>query len=303
MLCQRPASQHATPVEYGGESIVPACELLHPGGLLPEGPPAPRPPTARRIAIARTLSRVEAHAIAGNLGEPSKMPGASYGLDAWQCHAGAELSQVANSTCEGCYAKKNFYAYWWPAKIARARRQAAIHHPLWVEAMIALVHEYVRGVDAEARQGTPRHDYQPGVYWFRWHDSGDLESVDHLEDICQIAAATPAVSYWLPTRELGILRQFFREGGALPTNLCVRVSAHMVGGQPESRQISRDPVSMIMAALPTSTVHLTLGEPVPIDGARRNATMECRASTRDNFCGECRACWTPRVANVSYPKH
>ena len=45
-----------------------------------------------------------AHAIAGSLGHPSKMPGYSYGLDARRCHRGRTMAQVAGSICSGCFA-------------------------------------------------------------------------------------------------------------------------------------------------------------------------------------------------------
>jgi len=100
---------------------------------------------------------LEAKRIAGSLGIPSKMPGYSYGLDAWRCIAGSRLSEIPGSVCEGCFAKHNFYQ-WRPARVARSRRQSAIRHPRWVEAMVRLITHYCSN--------------EP---WFRWHDSGDLQ--------------------------------------------------------------------------------------------------------------------------------
>ena len=31
--------------------------------------------------------------------------------------------------------------------------------------------------------------------------------------------------------------------------------------------------------------------------------VECKAYTRGNQCGDCRACWDKTVKNVSYKKH
>ena len=41
----------------------------------------------------------EAHAIAGSIGYPSKMPGTSYGLSAEKCITGSKLAQIEGSTC------------------------------------------------------------------------------------------------------------------------------------------------------------------------------------------------------------
>jgi hypothetical protein len=280
--CRRPRSKHATPVVVGGESFIPSCELLHPGGLIPEGPPpppGPRPMT-KRLEIARSMPMVRARAIAGSLGEPSKMPGPSYGLDAFVCQKGSELAAVAGSSCEHCYARRNFYKYYWPAIKARHHRQAAIHHPEWAEAMIAVLEDYLKDPAAERV--------------FRWHDSGDLHSADHLANICAVAEATPALRHWLPTREYGHVATFRARGGVIPPNLTVRLSAHYVGRVAE--------VPLDLADLPTSTIHDPAGQPVAVSG-RRNDSVSCRAFSRENHCGPCRACWDSRVRNVSYPQH
>lgn len=296
VLCERKRSQHGIPVEIADdETMVPVCDLLHPGGLCPEGPappPGPRP-FYRRVAIANGLSHLMAEAIAGTLGQPSKMPAASYGLDAFVCKTGSVLALQPGSTCEGCYAQKDFYKTYGPVIKNRRTHQAAIHHPLWTEAMIRMIWDYVRECDEDARRENPDIAFQPEVY-FRWHDSGDLWSLDHFENICAIAEATSRVQHWLPTREYGIVAQFLREGGVIPPNLTVRLSAHWNGEAPE--------LPPRLFGLPTSTVHFEHGKPVQIS-ARRKDSIECRAYTRDNFCGNCRACWSPDVQNVSYTKH
>ncbi len=282
IACERPRSQHATPVDLGGgETMVPVCEVLHPGGLLPYGPPPPPGPRplAVRLQIARQMPLVRAHAIAGSLGEPSKMPGPSYGLDAFVCQVGSELALIPNSSCYGCYARRNFYKYYHPAIKARWRRQHAIHHPYWVEAMIALLEHAFRAGEEPV---------------FRWHDSGDLYDHVHVANLCAVAEATPWLRQWLPTREYGHLVEYLRRGGRIPPNLTIRLSAYMIGERAE--------VPPELAHLPTSTVHQVDQPPVPVSD-RRKDTLACRAWTRDNTCGGCRACWDPRVKNVSYPLH
>ena len=76
---------------------------------------------------------------------------------------------------------------------------------------------------------------------------------------------------------------------AIPSNLTVRVSADRIG-----RSADRS------LGLPTSTVHHDMGMPVRLASAKRSASIECLAYLRGHHCGSCRACWSPRVANVSY---
>lgn len=277
--CGRPRSRHADPVDLGdGTTMVPACETINGGGRFPRIPPERLPrPLRERLAIALQMTTQQAHAIAGSLGQPSKMPGAAYGIDAWQCRVGSELVRDKASTCHGCYARKNFYRSWKPAVKARAVRQAAIRHRYWAEAMIVLILNYVEN------GGEPA---------FRWHDSGDLQGPWHLANICAVAEATPDVRHWIPTREYADVAAYLEAGGKIPPNLTVRLSAHYVG------QVAEVPAAI--AHLPTSTTH-RLGDPPPL---RRKGAIVCHAiDSPVNMCRNCRACWDPRVTNVSYRMH
>lgn len=277
--CDRPRSQHATPIDVGGgETMIPACERINGGGRYGAAGPDRLPrPLRQRIQIALRMTSQRATAIAGSLGQPSKMPGAAYGIDAFQCRRGGELVDDPSSTCHGCYARRNFYRSWHAAKIARGRRQRAIHHPLWAEAMIVLLWDYL------ADGGEPA---------FRWHDSGDLAGAWHLAQICAVAEATPEIRHWLPTREYDDVATYLRAGGKIPPNLTVRLSAHYVGRAPE--------VPPELLHLPTSTTH-QLGERPPV---RQKGAIVCHAIEAPvNMCRRCRACWDPRVINVSYRMH
>jgi hypothetical protein len=218
----------------------------------------------------------EATAIAGPLGYPSKMPGTSYGISAKACITGAKLNLIEGSTCHGCYALKGNYIY--PSvKMAHEKRIAGISNPQWVDAMVTLLNA-AHKPRPQAFTGKPVKTLSPH---HRWHDSGDLQSEEHLAKICQVAEQTPGLSHWLPTREIGILTRFVKNGGKIPANLTVRVSATMVDGSaPKAWPI-------------TSTVHA--------DSAPHGHV--CPAPTQDNNCGSCRACWSFDVPNVSYHKH
>jgi hypothetical protein len=252
--------------------------------------PAVAPPsTRRRRSLPQSMSLTEAVAIAGSLGEPSKMPGPSYGLDANRCHRGSVMSLVPGSICAGCFAKSDFYASWRPVKYARERRHTGIEHPRWVDAMVRLI---------------SHHATEVGV--FRWHDSGDLQSVEHMGRIVDVCERTPLILHWLPTREYEIVLEHRRARGPFPANLCVRLSALMIDSEPP-RQLPGVPLKPgeivipdELADLPTSTVH-TPGAPLPVEG---KGSIACRAvELRGNKCGPCRACWDNRVRNVSYAQH
>ena len=103
------------------------------------------------------MLKKEARQITGGLSKPSKMPGPAYNLPATECKTGAKLVKVPDSVCEGCYALKGRYNFR-NVRLALARRLASLKHPRWIEAMTVLI------------KGEP---------YFRWHDSGDLQSVTH----------------------------------------------------------------------------------------------------------------------------
>ena len=195
------------------------------------------------------------------------MPCYAWGIPAQACGVGAKLVGFEGSTCRSCYALRGFYRQT-KVQAAYSRRLERFDAPLWVTAMAKLVYWQV------AETGEP---------YFRWFDSGDLQSVDMLCRIAEVAAATPEVQHWLPTREYAIVASYLRQW-AFPPNLTVRVSAPMVNG-PTPRQFG----------LSTSTVHSSSGNVVG---------LACSAYTsKPASCADCRACWDPKVENVSYPLH
>jgi hypothetical protein len=195
----------------------------------------------------------EAKEITGGLSKPSKMPGPAYNLPAPKCITGSTLVDVIGSVCEGCYALKGRYRFT-NVRLALARRLESLQHPQWVFAMIVLI------------KGEPV---------FRWHDSGDLQSVQHLKNIFKVCKATPETSHWLPTREAKFLK--LMDPDVIPKNLIIRMSSHMIDQKP-------------VKFWPwTSTVS--------------TGSFTCPASKQGNECKSCRNCWDRNIANVSYPKH
>jgi len=199
------------------------------------------------------------------LSKPSKMPSYGYSIPAETCKVGSRLRQAQNTVCSGCYAMKGRYVFPDVQK-AMWRRFAALERPLWVPAMAALINR---------RQKTQRY--------FRWHDSGDLQSVDHLRMIVVVCNLTPGVRHWLPTREYRIVAEFFAEGGVKPVNLNIRLSAHKIGG-----------------FVPTFPALRGL---VTVSTVSQGSGHSCPAPTQGNSCGSCRACWDLGVDHVDYHLH
>jgi hypothetical protein len=222
--------------------------------------------------------------IAGPLGYPSKMPGTSYGISARACITGAKLATVPGSTCEGCYALKANYLY--PSvAMAHEKRLRGIAHAAWSVAMVTLI-------NAAHERGTGRNGaIESG--WHRWHDSGDLQSVEHLTKICAVAAMTPHIRHWLPTREHGIVARYKAQGGTVPANLVIRVSATMVDG-PATKAWPQT------SGVHTKAIHFS---PLNDETPPESLTHVCPAPLQNGKCGPCRACWFHDVAHVSYHLH
>lgn len=200
----------------------------------------------------------EAESIVGKFSKPSKMPGYAYGIPAKHCPVGAVLVKKPGSVCSGCYALKGRYGF---ANVQKAQefRYNSLKHPRWVEAIVFIL----------KRRKTE---------YFRWHDSGDIQGLWHLENIVEIARQCPETKFWIPTREAQVVKQYNQLHGAFPSNLTVRVSGAMIDGPVPLKFVN------------TSTV--------VTDGSQT-----CPAYTQGGVCGDCRACWDPKVPNVSYPKH
>lgn len=194
------------------------------------------------------------------LSKTSKMPGYSISTPATDCKTGAQLAKIKGSVCSECYALKGSYRY--PdVKTAMRRRQAFMKSPKWVELMVETIN----------RTRSP---------YFRWFDSGDVQSVEHAEQILEVIELTPSKFHWIPTKEKKIWREALT-GRMVPNNAVIRLSAAMIDGEAPKSFYN------------TSTVH-------------KNKKPEghiCPAPSQGGKCGDCRACWNPEILNVSYAAH
>ena len=195
----------------------------------------------------------EAIKITGSMTRTKKMPGLSYSLPAWECQTGSKLSLVPGTPCFGCYAKKGNYTRYPAIKKAQYYRLDSLGHDSWTMAMVAQI----------KRQK-----------WFRWHDAGDLQSVDHLKKIFEVCRQTPNTQHWLPTQER---RYLPLPGSSVPDNLVIRLSSSKIDG-PRSTAWSHT----------SSVVTKSASCPAPQQGGK---------------CKECRVCWNKKIKHVSYAKH
>ena len=196
----------------------------------------------------------------GGLSSVSKMPGGSYGLPASACKTGMRLRKKEGSVCSKCYGCKGHYPR--PTvKNAQTRRLKSLKNGnKWIWGMAYLINN------------------QKEKY-FRWQDTGDLQSLKHLIMVCQVCLLTPDVKHRLPTKEVKIVKQYLKKY-RFPDNLVVRVSSEMIGQHPRTD----------IPEVNTSTVNTDIG-------------FKCPATRSRNVCGECRACWNKKVKNVDYKLH
>jgi len=207
------------------------------------------------------------------LSTPTKMPGKSFGFSPTKCKIGRKLRLIKGSVCNGCYAFRGNYR--WPnTVIAHEYRYQMLKDAL--DNPVSRYRFIGRLVQEIGRQRVP---------YFRWHDSGDLQSVDHLRLIAEVCSQTPHISHWLPTREYKIVREFMATN-VCPDNLTIRLSAHMKNTVIGESNLPLGTVS--------SGVYRDIGDA---------QGYHCPASKQDNKCGACRMCWNKAYKLVIYKEH
>ena len=194
----------------------------------------------------------EAQAITGSMTRTSKMPGLSYSLPAWECKTGSKLRKIKNSVCSACYALKGNYTRYKAIKAAQYVRLASLNSELWTAAIVTQI---------------KRQKY------FRWHDAGDVQDLQHLNKIYEVCRLTPGTKHWMPTREAWIKDHL----DSKPDNLVIRFSAPMID-------------QAAPASWPNSSEVVTAG-------------ATCPAPQQGNSCGDCRNCWNPEIKTIKYGKH
>lgn len=210
------------------------------------------------------LKTTEAITKTGGLSNPSKMPSTSYSIPAEMCKTGAKLRKIKGSVCEKCYALKGFYKM--PnVKESLKRRLKTIYSKDWPKAISYLI------------------NIKSNMF-HRWHDSGDLQSVEHLNQIAKVCRQTKKVTHWLPTREFAFVKEF-KKKHRIPSNLVVRLSSHMVNERLQTKELN----SMVTTKENIKNLDKDI--------------FVCPSSKQENKCLDCRACWSRKIKTVAYIKH
>ena len=207
----------------------------------------------------------------GGLSNPSKMPCFGYSIPAKYCNVGSRLAKVIGSVCFKCYALKGMYRFPNVANALELRYQIIMlalsnlaARKTWIDSMSYLLNNR-------------KHNL------FRWHDAGDIQSVDHFRMIVEVVELTPQIKHWLPTKETKMIDEYFSKYGAIPNNLCVRLSGNMVDKGSPTKLANK-------LGVQTSSV-TTKGD------------QTCVAYKQDGECRDCSLCWNTSNMNTSYPLH
>lgn len=220
-----------------------------------------KPPSTSFQSMFTTTAQAEA--ICGTLSNPSKMPCYGYSIPAKHCITGGKLHGVKNSICSICYALKGRYVF--PNVLAAMeRRFKSLHDVLWEQAITFLIRK-------REKSG-----------YFRWHDSGDIQSEKHLDLICRVARNLPDITFWLPTREYSIVSQYM-ENNSIPDNLTIRLSAFMIDGEPPTAIAKR--LNLV------------------VSGVSDKQGFDCPSSKQNGKCMDCRACWEKENFLINYKRH
>ena len=208
-----------------------------------------------------------------SLSNPSKMNTYGYSISAHACKVGGKLHAIKGSVCELCYARKGRYIFPIVQKCMEMRLELITNDPLWVDAMVFILN---------------RKKYKgKKLDIFRWHDSGDIQSPEHLSKMAEIAEQTPQIEHWLPTKESVVVREWVKTHD-IPENLNIRISASMINGTPTHVDGC------------TTSIVVTKDMIGKIDGT------DCPVYADSNHgkeCGDCKACYLKTVTNINYLAH
>ena len=209
------------------------------------------------------MNKKQAREIHGGLTQTTKMPCQSYSLPTIACITGFKMRAIAGSICAMCYAEKGNYRKYSNniEPVQHARLESIVmaiadpeYRAAWIQAMIISI-----GDD----------DY------FRFHDSGDIQNIEHLELYAELARALPNCKFWLPTREYGIVSAFTAQYD-IPDNLIIRLSAMFT-----DKPVIVPKTLQGVKGIAVSNVH-----------SKKAIGTACNAPKQNGECRTCRACWS-----------
>mgnify|MGYP003335802896 CR=1 FL=1 len=243
----------------------------------------------------------EAKEITGTLATTSKMPCNSTSIPAKYCQTGSKLAMLDGSICGSCYGysfkkgqAKGNYGFT-NVKSSQEKRYLGITHPQWVEAMVKQI--LVASIVNETN-------------YFRVHDLGDIQSLEHLENWVEVAKRLPDIKFWMPTRELQYLYAYTKKHGNIwPENLTIRLSETFIRNHPNAnvKNVESNIAAMERHAA-ILNVNISGVDRKPDHSVTEKKLFTCqaykaKANKGTNACGDCRACWDKTVVRVIYPEH
>jgi len=196
------------------------------------------------------------------------------GIPSWSlpalthCPGAREKGGLIVEVCRGCYAREGCYHF--PStKAVRESNVLDYKQDDWEDRVIAKLE---------------------GEEYFRWFDSGDVDTPVLAAKLHRIVKATPDTKHWIPTRSHKFKRidRHLRLIDEEP-NACVRISSDNIGVPI---------VEYVAGARRPSSVVIKNANDVP-DGA----TVCNSYKTKPAKCNGCRACWDKTVETIAYPIH
>ena len=196
----------------------------------------------------------------------SKMPCYSISLDARLCHVGGTLVDIPGTPCNKCYSLRGYYNMPTTRK-AMARRLIFMNSPKFIPNMVRLLDH--------------SHSY------FRWFDSGDIQSEQMGKNILDVIRKTKHIVHWLPSKEYKWWKNILKTK-VLPSNVALRISTPF----DDTKPITKFPCTSTTYTKTSSLAYTGFKCPAHI-----------HKETYGKYeCGTCRACFNPAIKNVAYPK-
>lgn len=213
----------------------------------------------------------------GGLSRPSKMPCYSWGIPTQTCRRAKGLMiDEPNSICGKCYAMTHAYN-WKVVKDAYSRRYESwknLPSRDWVNYMVTILNS-----DKVSKKG-----------YFRWFDSGDIQSLSMIYQLIEIAERTPTIKHWVATREYMDIVKTMTE--YIPSNMIFRLSHTNIDELDEVISLTASVKNVQQSiVISSSDIKLTPKQ------------YTCPSMKTHGMCGDCRACWNSRIEHVAYMLH
>jgi hypothetical protein len=202
------------------------------------------------------------------LSEPSKMECYTFDLDIDKSGCADRCQYGQNKIC---YVIGNRFRENAPSRIAKKERN-------W---KLANSKDFVRILTAQIRLTKKRI--------FRFFQSGDFFSLEFFKKVMRVCENLPKVDFWIPTSRDDILNQFLSEGGVIPENTTLRLSA------PIPNMPFHEGIIQFYSKWKNITFSETTTDP---------SLTTCHASlVEGSSCGDCEDCFKPTHKKTVYAIH